>query len=162
MSLKVVWNFLGWLKGPFKPVQAQVKPTANNSDRRDSTRSHREKKGNENLVAHMEWASTFITILPMPVVLIDKKGFVHHTNDDFNELVTIPFDDKRCPYVGRYFESASFRSNIENVSRSPKVMVIDLKIEWKGEQVKNNAINDHYTWTLSGSKDSDALVITGR
>jgi hypothetical protein len=44
---------------------------------------------NVDLQKQMDWAGSFILLLPLPVCLIDKKGFYHHGNEEFHELITV-------------------------------------------------------------------------
>ena len=87
---------------------------------------------------------------------------MHHMNEEFLELIFIPVDEKRCPYVGRFFQCPGFRSCLEEVSKSGTALSSNLEISWLREHLKNSNTNDLYEWTLSGSKKSEAVVITGR
>ena len=112
--------------------------------------------------AEMDWAGSFVTMLPIPVCLIDKKGFVHQTNEEFNDLLKIPVENGLCPYAGRFFKCPSFRSSLELLVDSEIVLVIPLKIEWFSTVLVSQEANEHYEWSLSGCKKSSAAVLTGR
>lgn len=111
----------------------------------------------------MMWAETFIAMLPMPVCLVDKKGFVHHTNREFNSLITIEHNADLCPFAGRYMNSSKeFRDLIETIAESSIVTVESLVIVWNDTCVVDSKANKSYVWTLSGSSTSSAIVLSGK
>ena len=112
--------------------------------------------------AHMDWASSFILLLPVPVCLIDKKGFLHHSNDEFTSLINITLDGQHCPYIGRFFNGSTFREALEKVVVSDEVLVIPLNISWLQTYLKSFKANENFEWTLSGNAKSEAVVITAR
>ena len=112
--------------------------------------------------AHMDWASSFILLLPVPVCLIDKKGFLHHSNEEFTSLINITLDGYHCPYIGRFFHGSTFRDALEKVVLSDEVLVIPLHISWLQSYLKSTKANDMFEWTLSGNAKSEAVVITAR
>jgi hypothetical protein len=58
---------------------------------------------NEDIRTQMDWAGSFILLLPLPVCLIDKKGFYHHGNEEFHELITVTgTEDGRKYYVSDF------------------------------------------------------------
>ena len=118
----------------------------------------------EGVKAQMAFASQFITILPLPICLIDKKGFVHYANDEFNRLVTINISGEHRPYVGRFFTSHSFRDILEKVSSSELPIVVPFRASWNLCVIKDtvNDANAAFQWTLSGCSSSEAIVIAAR
>lgn len=154
------WKFPEWLT--LRPKKStRVTPIG---QVQDASKSFLNLEGSDAtlVVAQMNWASSFIGILPLPICLLDKKGFVHHTNDEFLELIFIPSDEKRCPYVGRFFRCPMFRSCLEEVSKSGSALSNTLEITWLRQHLRNSNTNELYEWTLSGSTKSEAVVITGR
>lgn len=115
------------------------------------------------LKSKMAWAGTFIDLVPIPVCLIDGKGFVHYTNSDFNSLVSIQHNADLCPFAGRYMlSSAEFREVVESVANSPTVSVVHVVIVWKDSAVVCAKANKSFVWTVSGSSTSAAVVLSGR
>lgn len=154
------WRFPDWLT--FRTAKnTRVSPSGQAID---ASRSflNIETSDTTLVVAQMNWASSFIGILPLPICLLDKKGFVHHMNEEFLELIFIPVDEKRCPYVGRFFQCPRFRSCLEEVSKSGTALSNTLEISWLRDNLRNSNTNELYEWTLSGSSRSEAVVITGR
>jgi hypothetical protein len=107
-------------------------------------------------------ASEFVANLPVPICLIDKKGFLHYTNPEFDNLISIQLIDEHFPYIGRFFISHTFRQCIDELSASPSVVQLKLRIEWIQSLVKDAEALTLYEWILSGSSLSEAVVITGR
>ena len=156
----IEWKFPDWLT--FRSSKAtRVSPSGQGHE---ASRSFLNLEASDAtlVVAQMTWASSFIGILPLPICLLDKKGFVHHMNEEFLELIFIPVDEKRCPYVGRFFHGPLFRACLEEVSHSGTALSNTLEISWLREHLRNSNTNELYEWTLSGSKKSEAVVITGR
>lgn len=121
------------------------------------------KGDDRELAERLEWASQFIMILPIPVCLIDKKGFVHFTNIHFSEMINIPFDAERCPYIARFFlPNIDFRHAIEEIEASATIITRRVKAQWLPENTINPAANSKFEWSLCGSSQSDGVVLTGR
>jgi hypothetical protein len=103
-------------------------------------------------------AGEFVTNLPVPICLIDKKGFLHYTNPEFDNLISIQLPDEHFPYIGRFFKSSTFRQCLEELSSSPSVMQLKLRICWAESLVMDAEALTLYEWILSGSSLSEAVV----
>lgn len=116
------------------------------------------------LKSQMLWAGSFIDYIPVPVCLIDRKGFVHYTNSEFNSLVKIEHSGDLCPFAGKYMQQESsdqFRGLVATIADSSKPTIIPVVIIWKDIAISDININMSYVWTLSGSSLSAAVVLTG-
>jgi hypothetical protein len=80
---------------------------------------------------------------------------------EYKELIMFILG-KHCPYIGRFFNCANFRSALDRVSISDEVMVVSLNLQWLPNHLKSKEINSTFEWTLSGSIKSEAAVITAR
>jgi hypothetical protein len=114
------------------------------------------------LIEHMKWASSFVGMMPIPICLVDYKGFVYYTNDEFNAIVTIPYDDTNRPFVGRFFKCAEFRNLLGDISLQAEPHVAQLRnFCWDDAHLKDSRANELYQWGLSGSAKSEAVIVTG-
>jgi hypothetical protein len=117
------------------------------------------------LIDQMRWASSFIEMLPLPICLVDKKGFVHHVNGDFSSLVTVPLDGIHCPYAGRFIiHPQAFRAAIDLISASTNgtVISIPIPISWMSSCIVSAKVSTSYVWTLNGNGGSVSVVLAGR
>ena len=154
-------HFFG--KVPSK-VSAQKQLPITDLHGRDDNHLDLNYSSHEEVKAQMAFAYQFITILPLPICLIDKKGFVHYANDEFNRLVTIAISGEHRPYVGRFFTSHTFRDILEKVSSSELPIVVPFRASWNLSVIKDtvNDANATFQWTLSGCSTSEAVVIAAR
>jgi hypothetical protein len=114
---------------------------------------------------HMKWASTFMKMIPIPVCLLDKKGFIHHVNQAFSKLITIPLDGIHCPFIGRFLtHPQAFLEAIQSIcsSKGATTVSIPMEISWVTSCGVNNTIMESYKWTLIGSGDGASLSLSGR
>lgn len=76
------------------------------------------------LAEQMKWAMSFVEILPMPVCLVDSKGFVHYTNKHFQNLIRIDCDNGLCPWAGRFMvRCEEFRHAVDTLKDSNSAQV---------------------------------------
>lgn len=115
------------------------------------------------VIAQMNWAKSFILILPMPICLIDKRGFIHHSNEEFDSIVSIDLGQHHRPHGGQFLaRSDLYRSSIERIRQSKEVLVITGVLYWNLDCLKVTEANMMYAWTLSGNSSSEAVVISAR
>lgn len=107
-----------------------------------------------------------VNILPEVVCVLDKKGFVHHTNAAFDALLQISYNDRECPFVGRFFASTacigSLRKELEHVGTSKVQCSSRLSLVWVDSRgVTISALSD-LTWLLCGKSDTEPVLLIGR
>jgi hypothetical protein len=114
-------------------------------------------------IALLEYASSIAECIPMPLCLIDKRGFIQYANDEIRDIINIPIS-KDFPYVGRFLESHSatrFRYAIEALSVSDTKISSAFNCVWSSEVMIDPLANGAYKWVVIGSRFNELYVLSG-
>lgn len=102
--------------------------------------------------------------LPLPVCLIDRKGFIQHLNEEFLAVVVIP-NSEDFPYFGRFLTNEScseFRRILDLLSEAKKKSTFALNFEWNSSYLKDESLHLDFLWTISGGYSNPVYLIIAR
>lgn len=101
-------------------------------------------------------------LIPLPMCVVDAKGFLYYANDPLRDKVKIQLTSD-FPFIGRFLESHSatrVRLLLEEISVSDEKLTLSFNCQWVSSKLISNDINSDYSWAIVGSKHHKAYAIT--
>ena len=113
----------------------------------------------------LQYYQEIIACIPMPVCLLNRKGFICYANEDFHELIQISVSTD-FPYIGRYLDHKS-ASKIrilldKNHDLDEKKPIYTFNCVWNDSCIRNDMANRMLSWTLSGKASNSVFLLCGR
>lgn len=113
----------------------------------------------------LQYYQEIIACIPMPVCLLNRKGFICFANDDFNELIHVSVSTD-FPFIGRYLDHKSATKIRKLLDRDPdpddKKLIYTFNCQWNATCIRNDKANGMFTWTLSGKASNSVFLLCGR
>ena len=107
---------------------------------------------------------SILACFPLPVCLVDRKGFIHSVNQEFLSIVQLPCTED-CPFLGRFLlqeSSDEFRQTLDALSETPERFTRVLNIAWLSSCLSDQTLPQDFLWTISGGKSNPVYLICAR
>lgn len=106
-----------------------------------------------------------IACLPLPVCLIDHKGFIQFMNEEFLTIAPIPISTDECPFLGRFLSNESsdeFRRALDALGESQGKWTMAFNFALLSSYLSDEPPYLNFLWTVSGGKSSSVYLVCAR
>lgn len=107
---------------------------------------------------------SIIACFPLPVCLVDSRGFIHLVNQEFLSIAQLPCTED-CPFLGRFLTQESsdeFRKALDVLSETQRRRTLILSFMWHSSYRSEESPHLDFLWTISGGKSYPAYLVCAR